>query len=511
MKNYHESNEAQSQGQKNSFSIRLKILLSMLFSTLLIAGTAVSISFSLFRQTLIRENTSLADATAEAVASIIDADKINAYLEQGNALPEYQEIEKNLYWLRSSNPEIEYIYVYRIQEDGCHTVFDLDTDDVEGAQSGEIIPFDESFNDYLPALLAGHEIEPIITDDTFGWLLTVYQPVYDSAGVCQCYACVDISMNELREYYNSFAFRITVLIGIIFIITVLVSLFVIEHQLILPINKMAYAASAFAYDNDKAMEENVRRIKELNIHTGDEIENLYRAIAKTTQDSMNYVADIEAKTQTLSQMQNGLIIVLADMVESRDQNTGDHIRKTAAYVALITEEMKKRGYYQEQMTDEFIANVVNAAPLHDVGKIHISDTILNKPGRLTDEEFRMMQSHTTFGSQIIERVIEMVPDPGYLETAKDLAEYHHEKWNGKGYPHGISGEDIPLSARIMAVADVFDALVSRRSYKEPFSFEKAMQIIRKDAGTHFDPLVAEAFLGAEARVRQIAEEFQQKK
>ena len=117
-----------------------------------------------------------------------------------------------------------------------------------------------------------------------------------------------------------------------------------------------------------------------------------------------------------------------------------------------------------------------------------------------------MKGHTTFGSEIIKKAIAIVPDAGYLETARNVAEYHHEKWNGKGYPHGLSGEDIPLSARVMAVADVFDALVSRRSYKEPFTFEKAISIIKEDAGTHFDPLVAEAFLSIEDEVRKIAQE-----
>ncbi|MBQ6530516.1 MAG: HD domain-containing protein, partial [Clostridia bacterium] len=175
---------------------------------------------------------------------------------------------------------------------------------------------------------------------------------------------------------------------------------------------------------------------------------------------------------------------------------------------IIMEEMKARGIYEDRLTDQFIEDVKNAAPLHDIGKIYISDVVLNKPGKLTDEEFEIMRSHTTLGSTIIDRAIEIVPESGYLEEAKNLSEYHHEKWNGKGYPHGISGEDIPLSARIMAVADVFDALVSRRSYKEPFTFEKAVEIIREDAGTHFDPLVVEAFLGAEDRVREVAEEFE---
>ena len=166
-------------------------------------------------------------------------------------------------------------------------------------------------------------------------------------------------------------------------------------------------------------------------------------------------------------MQNGLIMVLADMVESRDQCTGDHVRKTAAYSQVILEQMRKEGLYPDILTDEFIEDVVNSAPLHDVGKIQVSDTLLNKPGKLTDEEFTRMKYHTTAGGEIIAHAIALVSDTGYLAEAKNLASYHHERWDGKGYPEGLKGEDIPLSARVMAVADVFDALVSRRSYKAP--------------------------------------------
>ncbi|MBQ2669997.1 MAG: HD domain-containing protein [Clostridia bacterium] len=315
-------------------------------------------------------------------------------------------------------------------------------------------------------------------------------------------------MNLLSNYGYGFVARlISMLLGF-FVLILAFGIWFTERSLILPVNTMAYCAGAFAYNSDEAREESVQRLKALDIHTGDEIENLYHAFVKTTEESMQYVTDIQRKTETISKMQNGLIMVLADMVESRDKCTGDHVRKTAAYVQIIMEEMKARGIYEDRLTDQFIEDVKNAAPLHDIGKIYISDVVLNKPGKLTDEEFEIMRSHTTLGSTIIDRAIEIVPESGYLEEAKNLSEYHHEKWNGKGYPHGISGEDIPLSARIMAVADVFDALVSRRSYKEPFTFEKAVEIIREDAGTHFDPLVVEAFLGAEDRVREVAEEFE---
>ncbi|MBO7703915.1 MAG: HD domain-containing protein, partial [Solobacterium sp.] len=194
------------------------------------------------------------------------------------------------------------------------------------------------------------------------------------------------------------------------------------------------------------------------------------------------------------------------MVESRDQCTGDHVRKTAAYCRIILEQLRKDGLFTDLLTDEYIDDVVNSAPLHDIGKIKVSDAILNKPGKLTDEEFEEMKKHTLAGNEIIQQAMELVSsDTGYLREAKNLATYHHEKWNGKGYPMGLAGEDIPLSARVMAVADVFDALVSRRSYKEPFSFEKAMSIIDEGSGNHFDPRVVKAFDEVKDQAKEISE------
>ena len=245
-------------------------------------------------------------------------------------------------------------------------------------------------------------------------------------------------------------------------------------------------------------------IEGLNIRTGDEIEYLYDAYKQTTDDTVLYIDEVQKKREQVVRLQNGLILVLADIVESRDKCTGDHVRKTAAYCEIILRQMQKDGVYADQLDEDFINEVVNSAPLHDVGKITVSDVILNKPDRLTDEEFKAMQNHTRAGGEIIDKAIALVGEESdYLTEAKNLAFYHHEKWNGKGYPTGIAAEDIPLSARVMAVADVFDALVSRRSYKEPFSVEQAMEIIRKDAGTHFDPLIVEAFFNAEDEIRRV--------
>ena len=159
------------------------------------------------------------------------------------------------------------------------------------------------------------------------------------------------------------------------------------------------------------------------------------------------------------------------------------------------------------MTPKFIADVEQSAPLHDVGKIKVPDHILNKPGKLTEEEFEIMKTHTTAGKEIMEQAIEKVHGESYLTEARNLAAYHHEKWNGKGYPEGLKGEEIPLSARIMAVADVFDALVSKRVYQPAMPFEDAMNIILDGAGEHFDPKVAEVFAEATDEVKAVAEYF----
>lgn len=502
-----EEEKAARSANSRLMSMQTKILLMLTVAMVAVAAAATSISIMIYRSNAIKEHIRMAQGAANMAATIIDPDKVADYLENGSDSPGYNETKNMLYRIRSSSPDIEYIYVYSIRKDGCHVVFDLDTDDVAGDPPGTIVPFDESFLELVPDLLAGKEIEPIITDDTYGWLLTVYQPVFDSAGNCVCYAAADVSMNQINDDERNFLVEELALFLGFFILILIVVWELVEYNMVLPVNSMALSADAFAYNSEEAREVSLEKLRYLNIHTGDEVENLYRAFVKTSEDSMNYVTAIQEKTETISRMQNALIMVLADIVESRDKNTGDHIRKTAAYTAIIMKHMRKLGIYTDQLTDKFVADVVSSAPLHDIGKITIPDAILNKPGRLTDEEFEKMKEHAIAGSEIIGKTISLVPDSGYLSEARNMAEFHHEKWNGKGYPHGLKGTDIPLSARIMAVADVFDALVSKRSYKEPFTFEKAQEIIREGAGSHFDPRIVEAFFDAEAEVREVAEKF----
>lgn len=494
-------------GGVRKFSLRTKLLLLLVPSMLIIAVVATAIGYTLFIRSTMDDHEKIGISVSRLAATVIDPEMVDDYLKYGEAAQGYKETEEKLYTIRDSSPDILYVYVYQIDMEGCHVVFDLDTDDMPGAEPGDVVPFDLSFATDLHYLLAGKEIAPKISNDTFGWLLTSYTPVYDSEGKCVCYACADISMNQLMtDSYTFLTKQISLFLGV-FIFVLAVGIWLSEYNIIYPVNSMAYSANKFAFDSEAQRERSVENIHKLKIKTGDEIENLYKAFTKMTEDSMEYVKDIQTKSKMIYKMQTGLIYVLADMVESRDKITGDHIKKTSAYVDLIARKMKEKGIYADQLSDEYVSYLKDSAPLHDIGKIAVSDLILNKKGKLTDDEYEIMKTHTTSGRYVIDQVIKKVHQSGYLEEAKNMANYHHERWDGKGYPEGLKGEEIPLSARIMTVADVFDALLSRRSYKEPFSFEQAMNIIKEGAGTQFDPKIAELFIGISDDVRKIADDF----
>jgi len=292
----------------------------------------------------------------------------------------------------------------------------------------------------------------------------------------------------------------------LFIFILAVGIYLSEYHLILPINTMANTSSALSDDCEDNLEKTAKAFKEIKIETGDEIENLYNSFLTMIEAHLASVQALKSRNETISALQNSIIIALADLVESRDQSTGEHVKNTAEYTKIIMNEMLKEGIYEELLTPEFVSDVYHSAPLHDVGKISISDNFLNKPGKLTPEEYDIMKTHSKEGAIIIDKVMSNIPeqDAGYLKEARNLAMYHHERWDGTGYPMGLKGEEIPLSARIMAVADVFDALISERSYKKAFPFDRAIEIIKESSGSHFDPKIAQAFLNAIEEVKKIS-------
>lgn len=477
-------------------SLLRKVIIIVIAAEILLGAFASITGFVLYRQVSIGKFIDIAHGLTEAASVAIDADRVDEFLEQGEKAEDYKAIESKLYKIRNGFPQALYLYVYRILPDGCHVVFDLDaTDGEEGSDPGSVVAFDPTFEPYLPQLLAGEPIDPIISDDQYGWLLTVYKPLKNSVGKTVAYVAADISMGEILIDQAKFFIK---LLSMFFGLSIIIMSIVLEFMkrgIVHPVNRMASGAMHFAYnlEQDSA---NVQELESLGIESSDEIGHLYKALTKMCKDSIGFIRRLEKAAERIQHMQDEIIINFAEMVEARDMSTGNHIKKTAFYVEAIAQELYKEGKFKDILDEAYIAKLKRSAPLHDIGKIAVSDLILNKPGKLTDEEFAIMKSHTTEGWHILEKIEENASDSmddGYLKEATEMAHYHHEKWDGTGYPTGIKGAGIPLSARIMAVADVFDALVAERVYKKPFTYEKAMQIITEGAGKHFDPTVVEAF------------------
>ena len=484
-------------------SLIRKVVVMVIVAEILLGALASTTGYILYSQAAVNEYIDITKGVSKATSVVVDGDRIDEFLEKGREAEGYADIEKRLYRIKETFPHVMYLYIYRIMEDGSHVIFDLESEDIDDVkavkadQPGDVVDFDETFADVKENLIRGEKVEPRISDDEFGWLLTSYEPLLNSEGKPVAQIGVDLYMGDVNGEQATFFIKLLSMFFGLSIIIMSVVLEFVNRGIVYPVNRMAAASIHFAYNLEQGVESgnNLKAIEDLKIHTFDEIEYLYRAITKMGGDSLRYIDALNKQTERITNMQEEIIVNFAEMVEARDMSTGNHVKKTAFYVEAIAKELQKEGKFKNILTDSYIKVLKRSAPLHDIGKIAISDLILNKPGRFTEDEFKIMQSHTTEGKNILTKIETNASDmdEGYLKESIEMAQYHHEKWDGTGYPRGVKGDEIPISARIMAVADVFDALVAERVYKAAFPYEKAMEIITGGAGKAFDPDVVEAF------------------
>jgi cyclic di-GMP phosphodiesterase len=240
--------------------------------------------------------------------------------------------------------------------------------------------------------------------------------------------------------------------------------------------------------------------------------HLSLVLASRELEMQNEILEIKVaeRTKELAVTQDITIHSLASLAETRDNETGGHILRTQRYVQVLARKLADHPTHEEALDKKTVDLLYKSAPLHDIGKVGVPDAILHKPGKLTDEEFATTKTHCELGYQALlkaEELFELDVRPSFLTHAKDIAYTHQEKWDGSGYPRGLKGEEIPLSGRIMAVADVYDALICKRVYKPPFTHEKAVAIISEGSGSHFDPDVVAAFLEIEETIKEVAAEL----
>ena len=505
-----------------------KVVIIVTLAEVLLGTLASALGFFLYREKAIRNFTDIAYGAAQAATTSIDVDKIDDYIARGYEAEGYANTKWILESIRDCFPQTKFLYVYKFRPDSVTVVFDLDAPGVPGVAPGERIKFDPAYKPYLPHFLAGEEVEPIITNDIYGWLFMVYKPLKNAKGKTVAYVGVDIAMETIKTDEAVFFIKFLALFFGLSILIMSIVIELVKRGVVAPLNKMSVETEKVAEYTKKAgaildameIEKKTRpkakekknfekiggaveSIKHLRINTHDEIEHLYYSINSMADYTYKFIQKLQEQSQKMQEqneriqrLQEVVITEFAELVEERDESTGSHVKKTAEYVGEIAEELRKEGKFQDILTDAYVEKLRKAAPMHDIGKIHVADNILKKNGKLTDEEFAIMKTHTTEGGKILTKMEEDAGDSfdeNYLNESIEMAHFHHEKWDGSGYPMHLKGTQIPLSARIMAVADVFDALVAERVYKKAFSYEKAMEIITGGAGKHFDPDIVEAF------------------
>ena len=407
----------------------LMVLLALLM--FLTVGGIVTTSIIILNRTTREHRTHIIENTASLAVNYIDGDKIDNWLEFGKDA-EYESTYKDLEAILRNTPYLQYLYVYQIKEDGCHVVFDFDSVDletgelVEGSVLGDLIEFDESWGNLIDTLLAGGKVDTIETRDTFGWLLTKYEPVFNSEGKCVCYVGADLSMKGVQDYVTNYVLIITGIAGAFLIGAILLGMRI-------------YVGARRA----------------------DQMESL---IERQKHDK---------------QLTREIIEAFAKVVDLKDKYTQGHSFRVAQYTELLAKEL---GY-----DEDTIEKYHNIALMHDIGKVGVPDSVLNKPGKLTDDEYDLIKSHTSRGYDVLQN-ISIMPEIAVGAQA------HHERPDGKGYPLGLKGEEIPRVAQIIAVADTFDAMYSNRPYRPRMNFEKVVSIIKGAAGVQLSADVVDAFL-----------------
>ena len=352
-------------------SLRTKMLLTLMALMFFTAAAISAVSYVLYKDSAVRERIKIADGITSMVVSSINPNRVDDYLTLGRAAEGYNDVERELYRIRASNSDIRFLYVYKIEEDGCHVVFDLDTADIEAFAPGEIQEFDESFYEYLPALLAGKPIPPIVNDDTYGYLLTVYKPVYNHNGQCVCYAAIDFSMDLISEYGRSFVIKIISLLAGSFAFIFILGLVFIENNIILPVNSMAWCAEKFSYKDVNSRQRNVALIKSLDIRTGDEIEHLYDSLTHSIEDSMTTFDDLRktevkvavmnelAHTDSLTGIKNKT--AYDELTARLDKQISDGTANFAVVMIDVNYLKKVNDTYGHERGNEYLINACNLA------------------------------------------------------------------------------------------------------------------------------------------------------
>lgn len=481
--------------QNSKSSIKNKILSITTMSYLILGVMVVAILSSTSHDKIYDEYCDSLSKIAQTASEVVDGDKLDSYFNSDGTIPyeDYDIVKNDLNIISKTDDRIMYVCVFRFEDDKAYAVFD--TDDKNPFVLGEEVDIAKSFDNNISPFVKGQEVTTIFRSVAkCGEIMSGYHTIKNSQGRVVAYSVVDFDYRSISVATGITIAQVASVEVIVFLWGGIILYYLLNIDLIAPLQIMNDELSTFHATGVKHWKGSKYHRDRVSWGLQNELGQLSHNIHKTEDEACSTYIEIQERTAKIIAMEAGLVSALAEIVESRDVNTGDHIKRTSLYAKILAKAMAKRPRYKDIITPDYIDTLTTACTLHDVGKISISDSILNKPDKLTPEEFEIMKTHTTVGVKLIDMAIEDVGDNAYLSLGREIAGGHHEKWDGSGYPLGLKEEEIPLSARIMAVVDVFDALTSKRSYKEPFSFEESVNIILEGKGKHFDPEIVDVFI-----------------
>ena len=509
--------------RKKGISIKLVAALNSVFTIIVLTAAIVIIGY-LFYQKNVMANYKKYVKTVLEYADSVSKDYAFGDMIAAREMPEgYEKLREGLNRIKA-NSDIEYLYaIYFDDINDIHSLtYAINAKSPEDIANGgtftylgkpcEAGSFEDETIQVLQEAVRSGKTESSVLDgysEEYGHMLNGYKVIFDSNGDPVGLMCIEIDINNINHELKRYVRDIIIFVALFIVVILTIHIISIERSLLYPITGMTEAANDFIENigDQEKIDESVQKIDAMNIQSKNEIGDLYNSICRMETDMAKQYKDIRQYADNTLKLQNGLMTLMADLVNARDSDTGAHIQKTAAYVQIILNGLKRKGYYSEILTSQYMEDVVKSAPLHDVGKIHVPDAILHKTEKLSEEEFEFMKTHTTEGKAILDRAISNVEGESFLKEARNMAAYHHERWDGKGYPEGLHGEEIPLSARIMAVADVFDALISPRIYKPGFPLSKVITMLEEGKGVQFDPKCVEVFIESMPEVRKVLMQF----
>lgn len=420
----------------------------------------------------------------------------------------YIQYNDMLLSLKKSIPLIGRLSVYYVKGDSIYAIFDTDDRYQISGTVGEKLERDKMPEDLISFItqVEGEDVREKV--GVYKDKITSFEkvPVSDKTSF---YVGTEVSLESYGMFLKRYATKMILTFSGFFALILAGGFTLAAHNLVYPIGVLEKSIDRFmeSIEDQDELDESVRELEKIDIRTNDELERLYNSICQMANTAAEQMRSVMTLAKSNEQMQAGLVATMADIVENQNIDSKAHIQKTTAYVRIILQGLKRKGYYAEKLTLKYMGDVEMSTPLYDIGKIKIPDYILNKPDELSDEEFEIMKTHTTEGRKILDNTISSMRGENYLKEARNMAAYHHERWDGKGYPEGLHGEVIPLSARVMAIADVFDAITSKRVYKSANSYQEALDVILEGSGTKFDPKCVEAFADSFGEVKNILRKY----